>query len=121
MQMRAVLLSLLAAELSGYASLVPAQNLLFLHDAPIRVMTKPDLDLLEKSMYRALDETPDGDSLNWSNPDTGTHGTITPTASWREQSRPCRTLQFENEAQGKKGNARFDFCKQDDGSWKIVQ
>jgi surface antigen len=119
-QVRDLLFTLLAASLSAHASHALAQNLLFLNDAPIQAMTPADLDLLKQSMYRALDETHDGDSLNWENPSTGARGTITPTASWQDQGQPCRTLQFDNRAKGRSGRSSFSFCKQNGGPWMIV-
>jgi surface antigen len=96
-----------------------AVNTAFLRDAPIEVMTQEDLDLLLQSANRALDGTRDGDSLGWESL-TGAHGTITPTATWEEHGRACRTLQFEHVVKGRSGKPKFDFCKQADGSWKIV-
>jgi len=115
-QLRNLLFTLLAA----HASHAFAQNMLFLNDAPIQAMTPGDRDLFKRSMYRALDETRDGESLTWENPSTGARGTITPSATRQEQGQTCRTLQFDNRVQGRSGRSSFNFCKQGDGSWMIV-
>jgi surface antigen len=110
----------LAVILAGPLAQAFAVNTAFLRDSPIQVMTQEDLDLLQSSAYRALDETRDGDVLTWANPLTDAHGTITPTATWQEHGRSCRTLQFDHQVKGRSGRPKFDFCKQPDGSWKIV-
>ena len=100
---------------------VCAQNVFFLHDSPIQAMTEEEVAQLEQSAYRALDTTPDGQTLTWKSATSDTGGTITPTATWEEHGRPCRTLQFDHQAKGRIGRPVLDFCKQADGSWKIVK
>jgi surface antigen len=120
MRTRYAISTLLAASLSVCLPGALAVNTAFLHDSPIQAMTEQDLELLQQSASRALDQTADGDSLSWGNPSTGAHGTIMPTASWEEHGRACRTLQFDHQVKGRSGRPKFDFCKQPDGSWKIV-
>lgn len=121
MLLREVLLSIVLAGMAVNSSQVRAQNVLFLGNAPVEAMTEEDLELLLTSANRALAENADGDFLTWRNASTGAHGMITPRSSWQRGGQQCRTLEFEHEAKGRRGRLHFDFCRQEDGTWKIVQ
>ena len=120
MRLRCVTCSLLAVGLFSWLPATHAVDTTVLRDAPIEIMTPQDLDLLQESAYRALDETQDGGELRWANPLTDAHGTIKPTATWREHGLICRTLQFDHQVKARSGHPKFEFCKQPAGRWEIV-
>jgi surface antigen len=84
---------------------------------------------LDKSdrMYAQQAETrahaaPIGESINWSNPDTGHSGTYTPTRDGTDQSgNYCREYQTTINVSGKVEKAYGTACRQPDGTWKVVK
>jgi len=68
-------------------------------------------------------ETADvGQTTTWSNPDTGSSGTYTPTsASTAVNGAECRDFESTVMIDGKQEKASGRACRQDDGAWKIVE
>ena len=66
-------------------------------------------------------DAPVGQTISWSNPDSGNHGSVTPTRTGRDVQTGayCREYQTEvivgGEAQVGYGTA----CRMPDGDWKI--
>lgn len=82
-----------------------------------------DQNALSTTSQRAMDEGTVGRTYNWSNPDSGNRGSITPTSNSyaRAESQNCRDFNAsvtlaEGGSQSKAGTA----CKQSDGSWRVV-
>ena len=67
--------------------------------------------------YNALEQTPAGQSVTWSNPANGHGGTVTAAQPYRVGSQNCRqyahTFSVGGLAQAAKGTA----CRNGDGSW----
>lgn len=65
---------------------------------------------------------PIGQTIAWDNPDTGHHGTITPTREGRhtQTGEYCREFRQTVSVGGKTEEAYGTACRQPDGSWKIV-
>ncbi len=69
----------------------------------------------------ALETMPTGSSINWSNPDSGHYGTVTPTQTYQAQDgRYCREFQHRVFVGGREVDAYGTACRQPDGSWQIV-
>ena len=70
----------------------------------------------------ALETNPVGQSLSWSNPDSGNSGTITPikTVMTTKSDQPCREYQHTVTIGGKTERAYGRACREADGTWKIV-
>ena len=68
-------------------------------------------------------ETADvGQTSTWSNPDTGNSGTITPTSERiSKNGEECRDFESTVIVDGKEEKASGRACRQDDGTWKIVE
>ena len=65
---------------------------------------------------------PIGETIAWSNPDTGNHGTVTPTREGTATSGEyCREFQQTVTVGGKVQDAYGVACRQEDGSWRILQ
>lgn len=82
-----------------------------------------DRDELGTTTQRALDTGNIGQAYNWTNPDTGNRGSITPTSRSyaRAEGNNCRdfnTTVTLNE--GRTSSNAGTACKQADGSWRIV-
>lgn len=80
-----------------------------------------DKVMLQKSSQQALEFTPSGSSVAWNNPDSGNHGTITPTKTVKQGNSYCREYQQEIVVGGEVKKAYGKACRQADGQWKIVQ
>ena len=75
----------------------------------------------EQSAVRALESTPSGSNVSWSNPDSGNSGTITPTRTYQDaDGQYCReyrqTLYIKGEPHQSYGTA----CRQPDGTWQVM-
>lgn len=65
---------------------------------------------------------PVGETIAWSNPDSGHHGTYVATRDGRSTSgRYCREYQQTVYVGGKQESAYGTACQQPDGSWEIVK
>ena len=85
-------------------------------------MDEYDRALLEKSSRQALEFSPSGNSVEWKNPDSGNHGSITPTRTFKtDHGQYCREYVQEVVIGGEKQKAYGKACRQPDGNWKIVQ
>lgn len=64
---------------------------------------------------------PIGQQISWSNPDSGNSGTVTPTREGRDQAgNQCREYQTTVTVGGKQEQAYGTACRQQDGSWKVI-
>jgi len=86
-----------------------------------KTMDEYDKQMLEKSSRQALEYSPSGNSVEWNNPDSGNHGSITPTKTFKESGQYCREYIQEVTIGGKKQKAYGKACRQPDGSWKIIK
>jgi surface antigen len=100
---------------AGLVTTAAAQNLGFLHDAPISRFDKEDMRLHNQAAKDALDAPTLGTPVAWSNPKSGNSGSVTAVAGQREG---CRALTVETKAPaiGSATN-RYHLCKID-GKWK---
>ena len=84
------------------------------------------LDRADKAYaYRAeqdaLERTPSGSEVTWSNPDSGNHGTIKPVQTYQNsQGRYCREYTHTVFVGGEPQEAYGRACRQPDGSWEVV-
>ncbi len=65
---------------------------------------------------------PLGETIDWSNPDSGHFGSVTPTRDgYSSSGRYCREYQQSVTIDGRQEKAFGSACQQPDGSWQIVQ
>ena len=83
-------------------------------------MDEYDKKLSEQSANKALEYAPSGNSIEWQNPDNGNSGSITPTKTFKKESRYCREYIQEVTIGGEKSKAYGQACRQPDGSWEII-
>ncbi len=86
-----------------------------------KTMDEYDKQMLVKSSRQALEYSPSGNSVEWNNPDSGNHGSITPTKTFKESGQYCREYIQEVTIGGEKQKAYGKACRQPDGSWKIIK
>ncbi|MGA7799575.1 MAG: RT0821/Lpp0805 family surface protein [Gammaproteobacteria bacterium] len=70
---------------------------------------------------QALEYTPDGQSVQWHNPDTDERYRVTPTRTYQNQDgRYCRQYVTEGDIAGKVQQIHGAACRQPDGSWHLA-
>ena len=73
-----------------------------------------------RSHQSALETRPVGQTTEWSNPESGNSGSVTPTRTWQtETGRYCREYRQTVTVSGKTESAYGIACRQPDGSWRI--
>lgn len=79
-----------------------------------------DKAAMRQSAQYSLEATKTGHTSNWSNPDSGNSGSITPTKTYQASSGEyCREYQQTVTVAGKTEEAYGTACRQPDGTWKI--
>ncbi len=92
-----------------------------------RALSRSDDVYAERSAQLALEYDKDGMPRPWTNPETGTSGTVTPTRTYQENNTYCRefaqTIQIrERGSKDIKGQGEAKggvACRQLDGKWKF--
>jgi surface antigen len=115
-----VLLAMLACVLVTEASLASA-NLRWLDYSPVRHFTDKDWELARAAAHDALENAADGTAVEWENPESGAHGSMTPLTTNDRNGRTCRDLKIRNHAAKLDGGGTYEFCRQDDGTWAAAQ
>ena len=83
-------------------------------------MDEQDRKLAELSSQRALENSASGNSVEWSNPDNGNNGYITPTKTFKNNSgQYCREYTQVIIVGGKQEKAYGKACRKPDGHWEI--
>lgn len=84
-----------------------------------RTMDEVDKQKAEKAYERAT-VAPVGETITWSNPNTGNSGTVTPTRDGQSSTGAyCREFQQTVMIGGKEEQAYGVACRQPDGAWEI--
>lgn len=66
-------------------------------------------------------DAPVGETVAWSNPETGHSGTVTPVREGKDAAgRTCREFKHTILVDGKEETVTGTACKQADGSWSVV-
>jgi len=85
------------------------------------------LDNADKAIARdttqeTLEKAPTGHVSTWSNPDSGHSGSIKPISTYQSASNtPCREFESTIYVDGQQETGVGKACRQEDGTWKIVQ
>ncbi len=100
---------------------VSASNLRWLENSPSSKFTDKDWEIAKASANRALNHLANDEIMVWENPESKNHGRLTPLLTFDNNGKKCRTLKIENfSANGLSGRANYDFCKNDEGLWKVL-
>ena len=84
-------------------------------------MDAADKKQANEAAAKALNSAPSGQSVAWHNPDSNHSGTVTPTRTYQmANGQYCREYQQMITIDGKQEKSYGTACRQDDGSWKIV-
>jgi surface antigen len=69
---------------------------------------------------QALETLPTGTSRSWTNPDSGTLYTVTPTRTVATNEGPCREYTTTAVIGGRTEKVYGRACRQNDGSWRVI-
>jgi surface antigen len=108
------------ALLAALSQVALAQNIEFLHRGPIAYMDEVDKQILSETFNAALSSAEDGESVKWSNPDSGSHGTIEVLDTHEDYGTTCRTVRTHSEAGGREGGGVYRLCLADDETWQFA-
>ena len=97
-----------------------ATNLNFMKDTPFGNFTEEDHAIFEKALYDILDNGADGEIRTWSNENTKAGGKIKVLESFKRDDFNCRSLAIANQASGRSNTGKYNFCKLENGKWKIT-
>lgn len=80
-----------------------------------------DWAMLRATAREVLDDRPDHEQVNWTNPETGNRGSIIALATFSHDGRKCRRVAMRNLTfRGRDDKAAYSLCRQDDGEWMFV-
>lgn len=85
------------------------------------------LDRADQAYYSRASQqavaAPIGETITWSNPQSGNYGTVTPTREGYQSTTGayCREYQQEIVVGGQRQQGYGQACRQPDGSWKVIQ
>lgn len=82
-------------------------------------LDRADLAYADRTSQQALETAQTGQPMNWSNPDSGNSGTITPTRTYQDAGQPCREFTQKIMIGGKQETAYGRACREHDGSWRV--
>ncbi len=84
-------------------------------------MDRADLQYSNASATNALESSRTGTTSRWINPDSGNSGTITPTGTYQNPyGQYCREFSQTIVVGGKQQSSFGNACRQQDGTWRIV-
>lgn len=83
-------------------------------------LDETDLDYYKTASQTALENAKTGATSTWRNPDTGTHGAITPIRTYQVGVQYCREYTQTINIGGRTEEGYGKACRQKDGNWKIV-
>jgi surface antigen len=105
----------------GLSGLAHATNwILVLKNTPAEQFEEEDLRLFLDAGRTALNETPDGQTVSWENPETKAAGSITIIKTRIRDELTCKQVKLHNSAKGRVGNQVLDLCKDTNGKWKFA-
>ena len=96
-----------------------ALNMSGFKDAPITRLTGEELKAFRAAVMKALDEAPEGKTIEWKAPKTPFVSKITPTKSFTDGKLPCREATIESDARDRYQRGLYTFCKQANGEWQF--
>ena len=97
-----------------------SQNIGFLHKGPVAYLDDVDKQILSDTFNAALDDGQDGETIEWSNPDTGHTGTIEVLDTHEDYGTTCRTIRTFTKAGGREGGGIYRLCLADDDTWQFA-
>lgn len=95
-----------------------ATNVNFLSNTAMSNFTQDDWAIFNSTQQKVLNSGKANVTIEWKNPKSGSHGTMTPSAETRQNGMVCRKLTIVNVARLVKGEGVYTYCKVNN-EWKI--
>ena len=114
--MSRILIGLIAAAVAGLAFAV---NISGLRDAPITRLSEPELEAFKAFVDKALDDVPDGKTVEWKAPKTQFSSKITPEKSFTDAGRRCRNVTIDSKSHDRQMRGLYMLCKVDNREWEF--
>lgn len=73
-----------------------------------------------QTAQNSLENNRSGQVAAWRNPDSGNSGTFTPTDTYKDSGKDCRTFESTITVDGKTEPATGTACRDADGAWKVA-
>jgi surface antigen len=84
-------------------------------------LDEQDKNVLSSQTQYSLQNSPNGQTTTWQNPDTGHYGSVTPLNGCRDPAgRYCRDFRQTVNVDGRTETANGTACRNRDGTWQIV-
>ena len=96
-----------------------ALNMSGLKDAPITRLNKEELQQYRAFIMKALDDAPDGTTVEWKAPKTRFDGKITPRKTYADGKLRCREVVIESDAHDRAARGTYNLCKGAKGDWQF--
>jgi len=90
-----------------------------LKNTPAERFDEDDLHLFLNTARKAVNETPDNQTVSWENPKTRAHGDITVLKTYEKDGRTCKQVRIRNEASGRKASSVVNACRVG-SDWRLV-
>jgi surface antigen len=116
---RAFLAVILAAAAAASPPALALNWVPLLKNTPAERFDDDDLQMFLAAARKAVNETPDNQTLSWENPDTRAHGDITVLKSFEKDGKTCKRVRVRNEAGGRRASSIIDACKFGD-RWRLI-
>ncbi len=93
----------------------------WMRGAALTDFQESDWVLLQEAAGVVLNEKPDREQVNWSNPETGNRGSVIALATFTHEGRTCRRAAMRNLThRGREDRSAYSLCQQADGDWIFV-
>ncbi|MGZ5089603.1 MAG: hypothetical protein ACXWCY_30525 [Burkholderiales bacterium] len=99
------------AALVVFAVFAHAFNMSFLNDSPVTRLTAEELKQYTAFTLKALDEAPDGTTVEWRAPKSQFTSKITLERTFTEANLTCRDARIEADARDRHSRGTYTFCK----------
>ena len=87
-----------------------------------KTLSEADLKRADDAAQDTMETADTGQTVTWSNPDSGNSGTYKPTSDAQQvDGEDCRDFESTVIIDGEEKSATGRACRQLDGSWKIIQ
>lgn len=102
----------------GFTATAYGINMRYLKYSPVSQFTEKDFEIMKETGLKVLNESKEGETSQWQNPQTGHSGSIQLIKNMNTKERTCKKLQIINQTAERYGKSVFVFCLQEDGKWK---
>ena len=108
------------AALSMIASTAFAINASVFLEAPVTRLSAEELKAFVAFVEKTLDQSPEGQQVEWKAPKTPFVSKLTPGKRRSEGGRKCREMTIESDSGDRYQRGRYLFCEVASGGWQMT-